>query len=284
MGVGADHADGGLDPVDHLDLPDVVDRTRPSIARVYDYVLGGKENFAIDRTAGDALFQAVPETGRLAADSRLMLRRAVRWLVGEAGVRQIVDLGSGLPTEGNVHEVAHAVDPDIKIVYVDIDPIVLAHGRALLSDDRTTTVVQADVRQLSTVFDHPEVRATIDVEQPFALIAAGLLHHFDDEQAITTAAAIRERLSPGSYALITNFLDDDEPRAKDLEHAFLAGGLGTGRFRTWAEQAAFFDGLTMVEPGLVYANDWRPDSTTPTDSPVHTLYAGGLGQKPPTGP
>lgn len=281
MAVGDNgHAGDGLDHVDRSALPDSVDPTKPSIARVYDYVLGGKEHFEIDRHVSRALFAAVPEMQRLAWDSRGLLRRGVQWLVGEAGVRQIVDLGSGLPTAGNVHEIAQQVAPETRVVYVDIDPIVLAHGRALLADDRTTTVIQGDVTQPPTVFDNPELRAAIDLDRPVAVIAAGILHHLDDVRAAAAAAAIREWLSPGSYALITNFLDDDEPRARELQNAFLAGGLGTGRFRTWAEQAAFFEGLTMVQPGLVYANDWRPDRSTPTNSPTHTLYAGGIGQKP----
>ncbi len=273
-------AEDGLDTVDRGTLPVEIDPAKPSIARVYDYVLGGKEHFAIDRKVSEALFAAVPETSQLAKDNRLMLRRAVRWLVGEAGIRQIVDLGSGLPTEGNVHEIAHEVDPTVKVVYVDIDPIVLAHGRALLANDDTTTVIQADVARPATVFDHPDLRAMIDPTRPFAVIAASILHHFDDATAVAAAAAIRARLSPGSYVLFSNFLDDDEPRAKELEEAFLRGGLGTGRFRTWSEQRDFFADLEMVEPGLVYANDWRPDDQTPAHSPTHTLYAGGIGRKP----
>jgi O-methyltransferase involved in polyketide biosynthesis len=273
-------AEDGLDTVDRGTLPVEIDPAKPSIARVYDFVLGGKEHFAVDRRVSEALFAAVPEMTQLARESRAMLSRAVRWLVGEAGIRQIVDLGSGLPTEGNVHEVAHQIDPDVSVVYVDIDPIVLAHGRALLADDRRTTVIQADVRRPETVLDHPDLRAVLDLDRPFAVIAAGILHHFDDETATRTAAAVRARLSPGSYVVITNFVDDDEPRARELENAFLRGGLGTGRFRTWAEHRAFFEGLEMVEPGLVYANDWRPDEQTDEHSLTHTLYAGGIGRKP----
>lgn len=259
-------------------IPDV-DLTRPSIARVYDHVLGGKDHYEIDRRASAALFAAVPETSRLAHDNRDHLRRAVTWLVREAGIRQILDLGSGLPTVGNVHEIAHEVDPSVRVVYVDIDPIVLAHGRALLDDD-TTTVITGDVRDVAAIFADPEVTALIDTSAPFAVLAASILHHLsDDEDPYAVTAAITERLSPGSYLLVSNFLDDDEPRAKALERAFLEGGLGTGRFRTWAEQQRFFAGLELAEPGLTYANDWRPDDRTPTDSPTHTLYAAGIGRK-----
>jgi O-methyltransferase involved in polyketide biosynthesis len=260
--------------------PPEVDLSKPSIARLYDYVLGGKEHFEVDRRAADALYEAVPETSQLAKDNRNHLRRAVQWLVREGGVRQIIDLGSGLPTVGNVHELAQEVDPGVHVVYVDNDPLVLAHGRALLSDETTTTVITADVREPEAIFAHPRTAELIDVDRPFAVIAASILHHLDDETAYDVAARIRALLRPGCYVLISNFLDDDEPRAKELERAFLEGGLGTGRFRTWAEQRRFFEGLEMVEPGLVYANDWKPDDLTPADSRVHTLYAAGVARKP----
>jgi hypothetical protein len=268
----ADGLDGDVPPPD-------VDLGTPSIARLYDYVLGGKEHFEVDRRAADALYQAVPETSQLAKDNRNHLRRAVQWLVREAGIRQIVDLGSGLPTVGNVHELAQAVDPDVHVVYVDNDPLVLAHGRALLSDETSTTVITADVREPETIFADPRTAELIDLRRPFAVIAASILHHLDDDEAYDVAARIRAQLHPGCYVLISNFLDDDEPRAKELERAFLEGGLGTGRFRTWAEQRRFYEGLEMVEPGLVYANDWRPDDLTPTESRVHTLYAAGVARK-----
>lgn len=261
--------------------PPDVDLTKPSIARVYDYVLGGKGHFEIDRRAANAFLNVVPQAAQIAKDNRNFLRRGVRYIVGEAGIRQIIDIGSGLPTEGNVHEIAHKIDPTVRVVYVDKDPIVLAHGRALLSNDITTTVITADLRTPESIFDHPVTREYIDYGEPFAVLTAGILHHLSDkEDPDAVTAAIRDRLCRGGYLLASNFLDDDEPRAKELERAFLEGGLGTGRFRTWAELRRFFEGLEMVEPGLVYANDWRPDELTPTDSPVHTLYAGGIGRKP----
>ena len=261
-------------------LPAEIDATKPSIARVYDYMLGGKENFEVDRNVCKSMFKAVPETNQLAMDNRSLLGRGVRYLVGEAGLTQLVDLGSGLPTEGNVHEIAHAINPEVRVVYVDIDPIVLTHGRALLDNDDTTTVIQADVRDAASIFENPELTALVDLTKPFGVIASGIVHHFPDDVASDVVAGLKARLIPGSYIFISNFLDDDEARAKELEHAFLRGGLGTGRFRGWQEQQRYFDGLEMVEPGLVYANDWHPDDDTPTDSPVHTMYAGGIGRLP----
>lgn len=268
----------GLD--DSSGLPTEIDPNRPSIARVYDYVIGGKQHFAIDREVSKALYAAVPEIGQLGQSGRTTLLRAVRYLVGEAGIDQLIDLGSGLPTQGNVHEIALSINPEAHVVYVDNDPIVLAHGRALLADDHNVTVIQADINDVESIFTNPDLQALVDLERPFAIIASSILHHLEDEPARAVAAALRERLSPGSYFMAANFLDDDEERAKELEQAFINGGLGTGRFRTWAELGEFFEGLEVVEPGLVYADEWRPDAETPTESPVQTLFAVGIAYKP----
>jgi O-methyltransferase involved in polyketide biosynthesis len=266
--------------IDGTVLPAEIDPTKPSIARVYDYMIGGKQHFAIDREVSKALFRAVPEVPQLGRCARTTMLRSVRWLVAEAGIDQVVDLGSGLPTAGNVHEIALECNPDTRVVYVDNDAIVLAHARALLANHEHVTVIQADIRDVDDVFANPGLLRLIDLDRPFAVVAAGILHHLSDEAARATTKALRAKLSPGSYLMSANFLDDDEPRAKQLERAFIEGGLGTGRFRTWAELAEFFEGLEMVEPGLVYANDWRPDSKTPRNSPVQTLYATGIGRKP----
>lgn len=264
---------------DASEAPPDVDVTVPSIARVYDYILGGKEHFAIDRQVSEALYEAVPETGLLARSDRDLIRRVVTYLVEEAGIRQIIDIGSGLPTAGNVHEIAHAIDPQTRVVYVDNDPLVLAHGRALLADERRTTVITADIREPDAIFDDPTTREFIDFDKPYAVLAISVLHHLHDEDAYEAAEALKARLAPGAYIMLANFVDDDEPRAKELERAFLEGGLGTGRFRTWAELRRFNTGLELVDPGLVYANDWHPDRLTPTDSPIHTLFAAALGRK-----
>lgn len=259
--------------------PPNVDFTVPSIARAYDYILGGKEHFEIDRRVTDALFAAVPESGQLARSGRNLIRRAVNYLAGEAGIRQIIDIGSGLPTVGNVHEIAHAIDPETRVVYVDNDPLVLAHGRALLADERRTTVITADIRDPDAIFDNPETRRFIDFDQPYAVLCVSIFHHLHDEEAYVTAEALKARLAPGTYLMLANFLDDDEPRAKAMERAFIEGGLGTGRFRTWSELRRLHEGLDLIEPGLVYANDWHPDDLTPKNSPVHTLFAAVLGRK-----
>jgi hypothetical protein len=269
------------DPDEYTAAPPDVDVTRPSIARVYDFMLGGKEHLAVDRRAANTFLNVVPEAGQIARDNREFIRRALRFLVGEAGIRQIIDVGSGLPTAGNVHELAHEVDPDVTVVYVDNDPVVLAHGRALLTNAGATGIITADVRRPDTIFDADGTSELIDLDRPYAVLLSGIMHHLHDrEDPFGATAQIRDRLGPGCYLLVSNFLDDgEEPRAQALERAFLESGLKRGRFRTWPEQRRFFEGLEMVEPGLVYVNDWRPDKPGQERNAVHALQGGGIGRK-----
>jgi SAM-dependent methyltransferase len=260
--------------------PPDLDPTRASPARVYDHLLGGKEHLEADRRAADAMRNVVPEVGEIAKDNRSFLRRGVSYLVREAGIRQILDIGSGLPGEGNVNELAQAIDADVRVAYVDNDPVVLAHARALLATDDQTVVVTGDLRRPAAIFEAVAGQRLLDLDEPFAVLLSGVVHHLSDDDAPDrVVATVREHLSPGSHLLLSHFLDDDEPRAAALERAFLHGGLGSGRFRTWADLRGYFDGLELVEPGLVYANDWRPDALTATESPVRTLYAAGIGRK-----
>ena len=260
--------------------PPDVDAGSPSIARVYDYVLGGKDHYEVDRNAAQALIDAVPQSPLMAQESRRFIRRGVRYLVRDAGLRQLIDIGSGLPTAGNVHEIAHEIDPSVRVVYVDNDPIVLAHGRALLQERGTSTIIQADLREPATIFDDPGTRALIRPDEPYAVLLGGILHHLHDhEDPWALTEEIRMRIPPGGHLLIANFARIGDPRAEELERAFLRGGLGRGRFRTYAEQLRFLGDLELVPPGLVPVNDWRPDSRTPATSPVRDLYIGAIGRK-----
>ena len=265
---------------DPTNLPAEINPEVPSIARVYDYFLGGKDNFPADRAAAAAVERVFPQGKQLGRESRMLLRRATRELV-RAGVRQFLDIGSGLPTAGNVHEIAHEIDPEVRVVYIDNDPVVLAHGRALLADEVTTTVVQADLRHPDGIFDNPEVRALLDFDQPVAVFLASILHHFDDsDDPWALSRKIRDRISSGSYMLITHFYDSGDPVCREVEQALLEGGLGSGWFRTKEQIERFFEGMDVLEPGVVAANEWRPDAETPTDSTTHHLLAGGLARKP----
>ncbi|WP_046469439.1 SAM-dependent methyltransferase [Allosalinactinospora lopnorensis] len=253
----------------------------PSIARVYDAVLGGKDNFAVDREVA-VKFVEVPGAGEMPFDNRRWLARVTRWLVGEAGIRQIIDLGSGLPTTSSIHQFAGQVAGDVRVVYVDNDPIVLAHGRALLVENDRTTVVTADVRDPDSIFTNPDLRALIDLEQPFAVLLASVLHHLPEGEDQRVAAELRAYLHSGCYLAIANFHDPgpSDPRARGIETALVEGGLGSGWVRPWPQHRMYFGGLDLVEPGLCPVNEWKPDAETPTDSPVHHLYLGGVGYHP----
>lgn len=265
---------------DDVAVPPGIDITVPSVARGYDYALGVKNNFAVDRAAIDALKASFPGVLAIAKINRTFLQRGVAYLVAEAGIRQFIDVGSGLPSADNVHEVAHKIDPTARVVYVDHDPIVLAHGRALLADNASTTVIQADAADPRSILDDPVTREHIDLDQPFAVLLSGIVHHLSDEQdPIGVVHTFTSAMPSGSYLLASNFLDDDDPQAAELEARILAA-FHTGRFRTWSEQRAYFDGLELVEPGLVYANDWHPDVNTDRNSAWHTFYCGGIGRKP----
>jgi hypothetical protein len=260
--------------------PPEIDVTVPYVARVYDFILGGKNNFEPDRRVAAELEEAFPGVTQLAKDNRAFLQRSVRFLVHEAGIRQFIDIGSGLPSAGNVHEIAHQVDPEARVVYVDKDPIVLAHGRALLADNETTTVIQADAADAEAILDDPETKRFIDFDEPFAVLMVGLLHYLSDEQRPAhVTKTFKDAMPSGSYLAATVLLDDDDPRARAVQEK-LTSSLGVGWFRPWDQHREYYAGLEMVEPGLVYANDWHPDRNTAVDSQWHTFLSGGVGRKP----
>ncbi|OLT13163.1 hypothetical protein BJF78_22725 [Pseudonocardia sp. CNS-139] len=266
--------------LDESEAPPEIDVTVPSVARMYDYILGGRDNYAVDREAVEGLMRENPGAQALAVDNRAFMRRAVRFLVEVAGIRQFVDIGSGLPTRQNVHQIAHSVDPGARVVYVDNDPIVLAHGRALLADNATTTVIDADAADPAAIFDNPETRKFIDVDRPYAVVMVGLLHWIPDaDDPAGTVAYIRHLMPSGSYLAATNLLADDDPRADGVEKS-LTSRVGGGFFRPWEKHREYFEGLRLVEPGLVYANDWRPDRWPSSDDSYATLLTGGVGRKP----
>ncbi|WP_405139964.1 SAM-dependent methyltransferase [Sphaerisporangium sp. NBC_01403] len=268
-------------------LPPEIDTSKPSIARVYDFMIGGTNNFAVDRQFGEMALRIAPDGKTAGIASRRFLRRVVRYLTADAGIRQFLDLGSGLPTQGNVHEIAQEIDPMARVVYVDNDPMVLAHGRQLLADNGTTTVIQADVREPESIIDHPQVRHLIDFTEPVGLLLFSILHHFHDEEGPgSVAAAFREVLPSGSYMAIAHFFNpgDEHP---DASRQALVGekvfneNLGTGRWRTREEILGYFGDMEFVEPGLVPLSEWRPDpgDLTELSLTLHT-YAGAVARKP----
>ncbi|MFJ2031754.1 SAM-dependent methyltransferase [Streptosporangium sp. NPDC087985] len=267
--------------------PEGIEVGKPSIARVYDFMLGGKDNFASDRKVAEMALQIAPDAPEAARANREFLRRVVHHLAAEAGIRQFVDIGSGLPTQGNVHEIAQEVDPEARVVYVDNDPIVLVHGRALLAKNDTTTVVQADIRRPQEIVDHPDLRRLVDFSQPVALLLFSILHHLnDDEDPEGIAAGLRDVLAPGSYVAVSHFHNPGAARPEAAEQAASAEklfneNLGTGRWRTREEILAYFGTFEVLEPGLVPLAEWRPDSDDHAERGItYYTYVGGVARKP----
>ncbi|MCW8382159.1 SAM-dependent methyltransferase [Streptomyces justiciae] len=236
-----------------------IDPAKPSIARVYDYLLGGKDNYAVDREIGDVFKRDLPGSVAIAFANRAALTRAVREIARTTGIRQFVDLGSGLPTADNVHQVAQRHAPESRVVYVDIDPQVLVHGRALLEDNDQTRVVAVDVRNPEDIRTHPDTVEMIDFDRPVAVIFSAILHHVnDDEDPAGIVRYWRDQVVPGSYFFISHFRSGNNPETEEAE-AVLQQTFGRGRWRTDAEIASLLDGLEILDPGIVPASLWRPD-------------------------
>jgi hypothetical protein len=261
-------------------VPPGIDPSKPSIARAYDVILGGKDNFAIDRAVIAEICKIVPQLPESAIFNREILSRGVRYLVEEAGIRQFMDLGSGLPSRENTHEVAQRYAPDARVVYVDNDPIVLAHGKALLAENANTAVITADLRDPDTILKDPEVNRLIDFSQPVGVLLVGILHHLhDEEDPEGVTKAYLDAVPSGSYLFMTTFCAAF-PEAADLEEKYLSV-LGSGRFRTLDEVRRYFGDLELVEPGLVPVPLWRPDQPVDHElSVTERVLAGGIARKP----
>ncbi|WP_248961608.1 SAM-dependent methyltransferase [Sphaerisporangium perillae] len=245
--------------------PHGVDPTIPSVARIYDYLLGGKDNFASDRAAAEKVIELTPNVKEGVQANRRFLRRAVRFLA-DNGVRQFLDIGAGLPTQENVHQVALAVAPESRVVYVDNDPIVLAHGRALLADNPQTIVVGGDLRDPGAILADPEVCKVIDFDRPVGLLMLAVLHFIpENDVAQSIVTTLRDRLAPGSGMAISHlsFGDLDEDRLREGRELYARTSAGSATPRSRAEILRFFDGFEVVEPGLVSTDDWRPEEDQP---------------------
>ncbi|WP_240506464.1 SAM-dependent methyltransferase [Thermoactinospora rubra] len=251
----------------------------PNGARIYDYMLGGKDNFEADRQAAEAMLAQNPQASQTARDNRAFLGRAVRYLVEEAGIRQFLDIGTGLPTQQNVHEVAQACAPGVRVVYVDHDPMVVIHARALLATDDDVKVVEADLRRPRDVLDNPITRGLLDFEQPVAVLMAAILHFVSDEEDPgAILAEYRRALAPGSHLLISHTADEspEHVMATAKQGFRLAGSPLTPRKRS--DIAAFFGDFELVEPGLTDVRSWRaPQADLPA---LPWVIVGGVGRKP----
>jgi SAM-dependent methyltransferase len=261
--------------------PEAIDTERPTAARVYDYLLGGSHNFAADREMAHKAMVVIPDLVLQAQANRAFLNRAVAFLV-DAGVRQFLDIGSGIPTRGNVHEVAQKVAPESRVVYVDIDPVAVSHSRQILVGNDNATVIQEDARNAEAILDHPEVRAMLDFDKPVALLLVALLHVIPDaDDPYGIVARLRDRVAPGSYLVIGHGTHDSRP-LESKELAQLSKQTPTAMTtRTLSEVERFFDGFTLAEPGLVWAPLWRPESPEDVpDNPADSGNYAGVGRKP----
>ena len=258
--------------------PEGVETDRPSVARLYDFFLGGHHNYAADRELGRQLIQAEPNARMIVRENREFLGRAVKYLL-DSGVRQFVDLGSGIPTQENVHEIAQRGDAEARVIYVDNDLGVVAHSKHLLRGNPLASIVSADLRDPAALLRHPEVRRLIDFQQPVGLLMIAVLHFVPDAQ--DPAGIVRRfaaNLVPGSYLAISHATADSAPSAAAKVEDLYKNATTTAHTRSREEITRFFDGFELVEPGLVYLPEWRPDRPLPAD-PGQAWFFAGVGRK-----
>ncbi|KOG34139.1 SAM-dependent methyltransferase [Streptomyces resistomycificus] len=261
--------------------PRSIDISVPSVSRIYDYYLGGSHNFEVDREAGRRAMEFMPGLPKVMQANRAFMRRAVRFAVDE-GVTQFLDIGSGIPTTKNVHEVAQAARPDARVVYVDHDPVAVAHSEAVLAGTEGTGVVAADLRKPQEILASPEVQRLIDPNRPVALLLVAILHFVEDaDDPYGAVAELREAFAPGSLLLLTHASYEGIPlppeRAegavdvyKDIRNPLT--------MRSREEIARFFEGYDMVEPGLVPPPHWRPDTAPEDEDPYAFSGFAGVGR------
>lgn len=262
------------------DLPEGLDITVPNTARIYDYLLGGKDHFQADRQAADALVSLVPAVPRQVQENRGFLRRAVRFLAS-AGISQFLDIGVGLPTQGAIHEIAHQVNPEARVAYVDYDPAVVLHGNVLLTEPDRSIVVRGDIRDPAAILADPAVIAHLDFSQPVAVFLLAIMHFVkkaDDPYGLV--ATIMDALAPGSYLVLSHVTRDslsDDLAEQAVRLYDSASAPLTPRTRD--EVRRFFDGLELLPPGIVHDSDWRPDPDDGMQDPPKLGWA-GVGRKP----
>ncbi len=263
--------------------PAGIDTTTPSVARMYDYYLGGKDNFESDRAAAEKVLSTAPETRVAARENRAFLRRVVRYLATECGIRQFIDVGTGLPTQSNLHEIVHELAPEARIVYVDNDPVVLVHARALLAEGGTSdtvSVIQGDLRRPDDIVTHPNLRRLIDFSEPVAVLFVAVLHFVtDDEDPHRIVHRFRDAMAPGSYLMISHASANDT----DVDEAVRVYRQATASItpRTATQVASLFTGCDLLEPGAVTTSRWRPEpGCVPADDHNMAVLLGGVARKP----
>ncbi|MFF4172397.1 SAM-dependent methyltransferase [Streptomyces sp. NPDC001744] len=262
--------------------PPGIDISVPSVSRMYDFYLGGSHNFEVDREAARRAMEFMPGLPKVMQANRAFMRRAVRYAV-DHGVTQFLDIGSGIPTFGNVHEVARAADPAARVVYVDHDPVAVAHSRAVLEGDDAAAVVSADLRKPADILHSPETARLLDPERPVALLLVAVLHFLEDhDRPYEAVAELVDALAPGSLLVLTHASYEGVP----LEQERIGGAVGVYRtihnplvMRSGDEIARFFEGTELVEPGLVPMPRWRPESPVEEEDPSAFSGFAGVGRK-----
>jgi len=260
---------------------DELDCTTPNVARMYDYCLGGKENYAQDREAARLVLGAAPDLPLAALENREFLKRALHFLVTEAHLSQFIDIGPGLPTQGNVHQIVRQYDPAAHVVYADNDPVVLAHGRSLLQQLPGVSIIQGDIRRPEAVMADPELRALIDCSRPVGLCLSLILHFMTDaEDPYRSVARLRDVLCPGSYLVLTHVTGDERDigtisQVTTVYHDATAPLVPRPRDAV----TKLFDGFELVEPGVVFTSQWRPTAEYYAAGGTRWAYA-GVGRKP----
>jgi SAM-dependent methyltransferase len=262
-----------------------LDSSQPNVARMYDYLLGGLNNFAADRAAADRVLAYLPQQRASAVENRRFLARAVRFLASpEQGIGQFLDIGVGLPAKASVHEVARQASPDVRVAYVDYDPVVVSHGKAMLAERDCSIVIQADLRDPMSVLRHPDVQAHLDFSRPVGLILVNVVHWLTDEdQPADVLAVLRDALAPGSFLVLTHMSTDllgsteldcvrRAARVFDTASAQL-------QFRTRPQIMEFFGDWDLIEPGLVHKHEWRPLPGLP-EAPTLDITWAGVARKP----
>jgi SAM-dependent methyltransferase len=256
-----------------------IDLSRPSAARVYDYFLGGAHNFEIDRQLAEQIASMTPNLADTMRAGRAFLRRAVRVLLTE-GIDQFLDIGSGIPTVGNVHEVAQAVNPLARVVYVDIDPVAVAHSRSILEGNELAGVIHADLRDPEQILTEAQQMGLIDLSRPVAILLAGVVHFIpDSDKPGEILATLRDATAPGSYLVISHSTFEDQPQEM-LDAQRLSARTATEiTLRSRADIVSFFGDFTIIEPGVVHMPLWRPDAPSDVDDNPQRFGAfGGVGR------
>jgi hypothetical protein len=261
-----------------------VDLSVPSAARMYDWLLGGSNNFEVDRHACRLLLEVAPTSRELARNNRWFLQRVVRTLAQEHGIRQFMDFGSGLPTQQNVHQIAQSIDPDCCVIYIDNDPVVLSLGQSLLNENDKTAILPVDITDAEAIFDHPAVRRLIDFQEPVAALFVSVLHCLPDraDPEGLVRRVVRE-LTPGSFVVVCQLVSNDPTVRHDVTELMQLQTNGNwGRVREEADVNRIFEGLLVQRPGLVDVTDWRPDSELQQrQRSIEWTEYGGLAEIPP---